>query len=1048
MSPKEKIRKVVLPKTGMPDINRWIALFKEETLSRKILTGVLPAVLIMTFLMGGFTYYVVGQKIQVDVQKEMDGLAQNTSIGLQAFFRQRLNDLESLSETPLIGDYCKNVGFGLHQEAEVYRRELYKYFLNFSERSKVYYDISYIGQSGRRVCSLSKPSTTTASEPAASLPFMDYLREGKILDVPVQRFIEDGPLIKRYAKPVFDDSGVFLGAVVLDCDMRHVQKILGQLRVGEKGSAFIEDENGNLVVGQRPAFKEFLFSRAVIPGTPWRVGVMARRQDFLQPLSQIKSLTLIFSVLACLLVMALIMWRVSTLLAPIREMVEGTQRFASGDLAYRFREPETSELKILAASFNHMAANLEQRNKELEQRLRQLTALRDMEEAVIQRLDEETILRTCLESVARGFGFDRTALYWVDHNLKEIVGRCLYGAEAMGFTESSFRKRRVPLDGKDILNEVVRSREAVLIKEPNPTVDPRLNPAFVSEAKTREFVMAPICGKDRVLGILTADNYFTGRPLEESDKEGLTLFANAVGLALENTMLFQTLAESEARYRTVLENSPEAVIGLSREHWITTWNRGAELIFGFSANEVVGKPIMVLFPQGTASEFKKLLNSVMEKGSVRDYAMPGMAKGGRLLDLSVSWGGAHQDFWMNKEWTLVIRDVTEAKKIQQTLIRQEKLSAVGQLISGIAHELNNPLQAVVGYADLLSEEMRSSLSSTEKPPENPPDSRSVMDDLRIITENAMRCQKIVENLLLFVRQGEIEKRPLDLEKVVKASMELLQYKLKKVANIEMEVRLGQRVPRARGNFQQIQQVFVNLINNACDAMSGWAGPKTLKISATESKDMVRVEVADSGPGVPESAKDRLFEPFFTTKPEGRGTGLGLAVCRQIMEDHGGHIGFNSQVGYGTTFWFDLPIAREEKNASPAQPPALPPVRDKAVLVVDDEPDVLSFLQKVVEAEGDQVEFAASLKEAADKAGRHSYDLVVADIRLGEGTGINLYENWSLWSSYPRPAFLFVTGDVINPTLAQEIEKKGLPLTHKPIDLNSFQFAIRSILTKK
>jgi CheY-like chemotaxis protein len=205
-------------------------------------------------------------------------------------------------------------------------------------------------------------------------------------------------------------------------------------------------------------------------------------------------------------------------------------------------------------------------------------------------------------------------------------------------------------------------------------------------------------------------------------------------------------------------------------------------------------------------------------------------------------------------------------------------------------------------------------------------------------------------------------------------------------------------------------------------------------------------VADSGPGIPESVRERLFEPFFTTKGEGRGTGLGLAVCRQILEDHGGKIGFKTQEGYGTTFFLEIPVSREEEKDGGSVSPILPNIKDKAVLVVDDEPDVLSFLSKVILADGDKVEKAESLLEAKDRISSTGFDLVVADIRLGEGTGINLYENWHLWSRQPRPAFLFITGDVVNQSLAAEIERKGLRLLHKPIDLASFQLAVRGLLS--
>ena len=1032
----------------LPALGRWVALFRGRSLSRRILLPVLPAVLFLIGCMGFFNYHLVRRQIVDSVRQTMNSDALNAARTLESFFQQRLSDLESLSETPLIADYNKNRGFGLVQEAEVYRRELEKYFANFSERSKVYYDISYVSPEGRRVCSLRQGISADTYQASFPIGFLDFLRRGKRYDPPLQRIVEYGPLVKRYAKPIFDDNGTFLGAIVTDCDMKAVEDILRVIRVGKLGSAFLEDADGKAVLDVPAAhFAHALRGEAPIRETEtnwrWKVAVTAPASEFLdQPLKQISYLTILFSVGICLLLMAMIVFRVSDLMNPIQSMVEGTRRFASGDLTFRFPPLNSEELSTLAASFNKMAETLEIRNKELESRLRQLTALRDMEESVIQRQDEETVLRTCLEAVARGFGFDRTGMYWVDHAHKEIVGRYLFGSDAAGFSEAAFRKRRVPLGGADILNEVVRSRSAIVVK--NPVRDVRTNPYFVAEAKTREFVLAPICGKDRVLGILNADNFFTGRPLTDADREGLMLYANAVGLALENAMLFQNLAESESRLRTVLENSPEAIIGLSREHWINTWNRGAEKIFGLSSAEVLGKPMTVLFPKGGGAEFKNLLNQVMERGAVKDFLMPGQTKDGRLLDLSVSWGGAHADFWMNKEWTLVIRDITEARRLQQQLIRSEKLSAVGQLISGIAHELNNPLQAVVGYSDILTDDMRQKIDEASgKPVAVQP--QEIVDDLRIITENAMRCQKIIENLLLFVRQGEIEKKPVELSRVVQASRDLLQYKLKKAANVRVEAELPVDLPRVKGNFQQLQQVFVNLINNACDAMSTAEGEKRIRITARAEGGAVCVDVADTGPGVPDAVRDRLFEPFFTTKAEGRGTGLGLPVCRQIVEDHGGRIQFTTELGKGTVFHFQIPAATEEAALAPATAPRLPPVKNKRVLIVDDEPDVLGFLAKVVQAEGNKVEFAGTLKDAIARASQGPFDLVVTDIRLGEGTGLSLYENWTLWSGKPRPVFVFMTGDVVNTTLAQEMEKKGVHILHKPIDMTSFQTTLRTVL---
>jgi len=1021
-------------------LEEWPSIFRKDTLSRQLLLGVLSSVLLAISAMGIMSYLTGRRQILGYIQQEINGITLNSAQSLQSFFKQRQNDVEAISETSLIGDYHRSRNFGLSEEADLYRRTLANYFARFADRSRVYYDIFFADAFGRRVCSLRDRGHPTETGDPLSVASLMFLRQGRKIDLEPFLLGSGGPLVKRYAKPVFDPAGQFLGGIVMDLDMRHVEDILGKVRVGRVGSAYIEDEEGRVVVGSRPGLRQPLLSVAAIPETPWRLGVIASADDFLGPVQQIRRLTILFSILTCFVVAVLVLWRVSSLLKPVKEMVEGTRRYAAGDMTYRISEPRAMELRVLASSFNTMAESLEARGAEIERQFRQLRALREMEETVLEHGTEEAVMKACLQAVARGFGFDRTALYWIDEKRRLITGKAVYGSEEMGLTRARFQMRAVPLGGNDILNVVVRTRKPEIVR--NVHADERLNKDFVHEARTREFVMAPICGKEKVLGVITADNYFSRRPLVEADREGLRVFANAVGLAMENVQLFDSLRESEAKYRTVLENSPEAVIGLSKELWIVTWNRGAKTTFGYAEQEMMGKPLLALFSTDQAELCQAMITRAMAEGPLRDYAVQGTTKAGKVVDLSVSWGGTQGDFWTNKEWTLVIRDVTEAKRMQQQLIRSEKLSAVGQLISGIAHELNNPLQAVVGYADLLTEELKGPAKEKARP-----DTHSFLADLQVITDNAMRCQKIIENLLLFVRQGEIKKKPLDIARAAQAAVDLLHYKLKKAANVEVTSEIPPSLPKGWGNFQQIQQVLINLINNATDAMAGQTTPKMIRIAAAERDGMIRVEVADSGPGIPESVRGRLFEPFFTTKGEGRGTGLGLAVCKQIIEDHGGRMGFRTQLGQGTTFFFELPVSREGIQADALAAPPAPPVRDKAVLVVDDEPDVLSFLAKVLLAEGDRVDMAASLQEAAERIASVRFDLVVADIRLGEGTGIHLFENWAEWSKHPRPPFLFITGDVVNTALAHEVETKGLRILHKPLDISSLQTAVRGLLVQ-
>jgi DNA-binding NtrC family response regulator len=155
--------------------------------------------------------------------------------------------------------------------------------------------------------------------------------------------------------------------------------------------------------------------------------------------------------------------------------------------------------------------------------------------------------------------------------------------------------------------------------------------------------------------------------------------------------------------------------------------------------------------------------------------------------------------------------------------------------------------------------------------------------------------------------------------------------------------------------------------------------------------------------------------------------------------------FVTEVNRGTTFWFELPVAKDELALAPSAAPTLPPVRGRTILLVDDEPDVLGFLSKAIQAEGNTLDVAGGLRDAIARASSRPYDLVITDVRLGEGTGLSLYENWGLWSTHPRPPFLFMTGDVLNGAAVLDIEKKGLPLLRKPIDLSTFQNAVRKIL---
>jgi two-component system NtrC family sensor kinase len=224
---------------------------------------------------------------------------------------------------------------------------------------------------------------------------------------------------------------------------------------------------------------------------------------------------------------------------------------------------------------------------------------------------------------------------------------------------------------------------------------------------------------------------------------------------------------------------------------------------------------------------------------------------------------------------------------------------VGQLISGIAHEINNPLTAVVGYAELLT------TSEENHSPE-------LKEDLKFIYDNSVRCREIVSNLLRFVRKEGLKKKSIQINDAIRSSVQLMHFRVVKKEQIQLECDLAPRLPPISADLQQIEQVIVNLIHNACDALSEIKGPKKITVLSRFEDGRVMVQIKDNGPGIPSNIQEKIFDPFFTTKDEGKGTGLGLSICQRIIQDHGGSITVESVPGSGASFLVSLPVSHEKE----------------------------------------------------------------------------------------------------------------------------------------
>jgi len=347
------------------------------------------------------------------------------------------------------------------------------------------------------------------------------------------------------------------------------------------------------------------------------------------------------------------------------------------------------------------------------------------------------------------------------------------------------------------------------------------------------------------------------------------------------------LEAAQAHFESLVASSEDAIIGESLDGLVLSWNRAAEDMTGYTAQEVIGRPLSDFLPKEDSEKERNFLALVVRGESIDQYEAVRIRKDGRPLSVSLTISPIRNDQGYVIGASRIVRDITEKRKLQEELHRAGRLAELGTLASGMAHEIGTPMNVILGRAEYLMDRI------TDEP---------VKKSLKAIVAQVERITKVMNQLLAFARRKPPERSPLALKDSVENGLELFQERLAS-SRITAELALDDTCPKVLADPDQMSQVIINLIMNAVHAMPDGG---TLRIGLTPEKDMAKLTVADTGHGIPQENVKKIFEPFFTTKEFGKGTGLGLTVVKGIIEEHQGSIAVESEPGKGTTFTILLP----------------------------------------------------------------------------------------------------------------------------------------------
>jgi two-component system NtrC family sensor kinase len=588
---------------------------------------------------------------------------------------------------------------------------------------------------------------------------------------------------------------------------------------------------------------------------------------------------------------------------------------------------------------------------------------------------------------------------------------------AKGVLAAQLRRRIDPESGGVVLDAIGHEQLELRAGDGAPLVllaGCSVHAAVAVPLRAHGVTVGAIAVVDKLVGTFSAD-----------DARLLSTAATHAAVVLANARYFELVRDGKEQWEATFDALTEGIVLVDRDTVIRRANDAMAVIAGRKLDRVVGQHLGdALF--GDRPAVADLVAAA--RAGRRPPAVVRRGSAGRILRVAAS---PLTRPTAEASAVVVVEDITEQKALESQLMQSEKLASVGTMVSGVAHELNNPLTSIAGLSEFLLEQGIGDEPSREH--------------LRVINDQAERASRIVRNLLSFAHQSPAERSSLDLGDVAERTVALMGYEMRRMG-IDLQADIPSDLPPLLGNRDELQQVLLNLLTNAAYAVGRLppGAPRKITVSVAAAAERVVLRVADTGPGIAPEAAAKLFDPFYTTKPLGEGTGLGLFLAYGIAETHGGSLTASSTPGEGATFTLSLPRApRDGVEPAPSSPAATVPRGAGAVrriLVVDDDPVVLRLVRVLFEHDGHRVDTATNGTEALQFAMSDDYDLVIADRRAAAGN-----EPFVTVLERVRPAWTsrMVLAATDRPNTVSD-QLPSLRLLSKPFNLRDLRMAAAAV----